>query len=137
MDAPDEPLKSSFPRLATELTIDVLAVLAHSAVSAHFSPAALQAVQIASVHVAPESLDAIVSLDSGDVVVYKLATNPERYWEVRDSPLICLEHLPVDPTAGRRYAPTLMINARRGRQTCLAGSDIGMMPFGPSAFGLS
>jgi syntaxin-binding protein 5 len=122
---PEAPLLSSFPRVADELSIDVLALLADSAVSEHFPPALLQGVDVSSVQLSSQTLDVVVTLNSGEVILYRSDGSSGMYWQSADDELACLEHVAVQD--GRRYYPALMVVSSHGSATAASISDIGML----------
>jgi syntaxin-binding protein 5 len=122
--SPEEPLLSSFPRLASELTIDILELLADSAVSEHFPPVLLQNVDIQSVQLSPYTLEVAVALTTGEIIIYHLDGVAGRYWESADSEFVCLEH--IVGTSVQRFHPTLMLRAQRGSVVSYSLSDIGL-----------
>jgi syntaxin-binding protein 5 len=82
--------------------------------------------RIDSVHLARQSLECAVVLQTGEVVVYRLSSGPREdvpRQGISDKELIFLEHIP--PCRGRRYYPFLMVVPEKGRVTAFAISDIG------------
>jgi syntaxin-binding protein 5 len=126
--SPEDPLPSSFPRLANELAIDVLELLADSAVSEHFPPIVLQNVDIQSVQLSSYTLDVAIVLTTGEVIVYHLDGSASDYWESVDNEVICVQH--VVGSSARRFHPSLMLRAQRGSVVAYSMSDIGSsVPF--------
>lgn len=123
----DTPIKSNFPRPLPDLTIDVMSLLGDPAVSKRFTPEYLATAQVDRVQLASESLECVVTLASGEVIVYKLKSSfgddSSHFWETSDTELVCLQHLPS--LAGPRYYPALMLDTGRGRVSAVAMSDIG------------
>lgn len=105
-----------------------MSLLGDPALSKHFTPEYLATAHVDRVQLAPESLECVVALASGEVIVYKLKSSfgddeVSRYWQSSDDELLCLQHLPS--LAGPKYYPSLMLNSGRGRVTAIAMSDIG------------
>jgi hypothetical protein len=124
--SPEEPLASSFPRLASDLIIDLLEVLADSAVAAHFPPSMLQGVDIASVQLSSQTLDVVVALTTGEVILYQLDSSAGDYWDSQDGEIVCVQHVSGHPE--RRFHPSLMLKSLHGAVTSFAISDIGSSP---------
>jgi hypothetical protein len=125
--SPEEPLSSSFPQLVDELTIDILELLADSTVSMHFPPPLLQSIEVVTVHLSSQTLDAVITLSSGAAILYRLDAVPAMYRDEVDNEIICLEN--VTTSSERRFHPTLMVLTQHGGVSTLAISDIGLSSY--------
>ena len=123
---PDQSAINAFPRPLRDLTIDVASTLLDPLVLNRTSPTILSKACIDSVHLTPESLECAVVLQSGEVVIYRLASDPRDnvpYKVASDKELIILEHIPL--CSGHRFYPFLMLVPGKGRMTAFAFSSIG------------
>lgn len=116
-------LTSSYPHHAKELQIDVLDLLGSPAVADHIPSATLASIRVASVQLSSQTLDAVVALDAGQVIVYKLDGGSGMYRQSDEQDVICLEH--ISAQEGRRFYPLLMIAGHHGSVTSMTISDIG------------
>lgn len=112
------PLQKNFPLAIHDLTID-LSRLPLSSVS-----------EVATVQLAPESLECVVLLKSGDLVVYQLnTTQVTPPIEIEgNKEFILLGNVSLRP--GTRYHPFLMLPRGNISLTCCALSDIGFVGVG-------
>ncbi|KAG0700674.1 WD40 containing snare-dependent exocytosis protein [Suillus ampliporus] len=113
------PLQKNYPCPIHDLTIDLSCVLQLSS-----------APEVATVQVAPESLECVVLLKSGDLLVYRLnivQANPPTETDGNKE----LELLGnVDLRPGTRYHPFVMLPRGNVSPTCCALSDIGFIGVG-------
>ncbi|KAG1904773.1 lethal giant larvae like, C-terminal-domain-containing protein [Suillus fuscotomentosus] len=100
------PLQKHYPFAIHDLTIDLSCLPLSSAP------------EVATVQVAPESLECIVLLKSGDLLVYRL--NATQF--------VLLRNVALRP--GTRYHPFLMLPRGNVSLTCCALSDIGFIGVG-------
>jgi syntaxin-binding protein 5 len=121
------PMRYPFPRPLPDLTIDVMSILSDPLVLPRISPTVPRQARIDSIHIARESLECGMVLQTGEVIICRMRSNSHQITasrEIPDSELIPLEH--ITPLAGRRFYPFLMLAAGRTRLTTFAISDIGM-----------
>ncbi|GJE89618.1 hypothetical protein PsYK624_057220 [Phanerochaete sordida] len=123
------PLQSSYPNPLPWLTIDVLSVLADPFVTSRTSPKLLEEAQIASCHMAPETLEFAVALESGEVVVFRMAPPPTGDASIPhtldDPELTSAAH--VGGGEHRLYQPHFLLATNRGPATAVSLSDIGFL----------
>ncbi|KAG1864661.1 lethal giant larvae like, C-terminal-domain-containing protein [Suillus subalutaceus] len=112
------PLQKNYPFTIHDLTID-LSCLPLSSAS-----------ELATVQLAPESLECVVLLKSGDLVVYRLnTTQVTPPIEIEgNKEFILLGNVSLRP--GTRYHPFLMLPRGNISLTCCALSDIGFVGVG-------
>ncbi|KAH9947113.1 lethal giant larvae like, C-terminal-domain-containing protein [Amylocystis lapponica] len=151
LSSPENPLSSSFPTELPALTIELASLLADP--SLHLTPSRTarrtspvpsqhssrppsvsslipeDTARIGSVHIAPESLECVIVLRTGAVVLYKL-DNPNESAsfapkDLSDAELVSLEH--VNVRTGLRYHPFLGIKPAHGQVSACAVSDIGFL----------
>lgn len=112
------PLQKNFPFTLHDLTIDLSCLPLSSAP------------EVATVQVAPESLECVVLLKSGDLLVYRLNTTqvdpPIKIQGNKEFVLLGNASLP----SGTRYHPFLMLPRGNVSLTCCALSDIGFVGVG-------
>lgn len=150
LSSPEAPLSSAFPSELPALTIELASLLADP--SLHFTPSHSirrsspipshpssrtpsvssinpeESPRIHSVHLASESLECVIVLRTGAVVLYRLdmpneATSFPRK-ELPDNELVSLEH--TDVRAGLRYHPFLGVKPTHGQVSACAISDVGV-----------
>ncbi|KAG1765082.1 lethal giant larvae like, C-terminal-domain-containing protein [Suillus occidentalis] len=112
------PLQKNYPFTIHDLTID-LSCLPLSSAS-----------EIATVQVAPESLECVVLMKSGDLLVYRLnTTQVDPPIEIEgNKEFVLLGNVSLPP--GTRYHPFLMLPRGNVSLTCCALSDIGFVGVG-------
>lgn len=118
------PLQRRFPNPLPTLTIDLSATLSDAAIATRTSVNFLDNAQIASAHLAAESLECAVVLRTGEVVLYRTIHAPVSP-RPEDEELISLQHIPDQ--SGFKFRPEFAILAAMGPVTALAISDIGFM----------
>lgn len=112
------PLQKNYPFAIHDLTIDLSCLPLSSAL------------EVATVQLAPESLECVVLLKSGDLLVYRLNTtqvNPPIEIE-GNKEFVLLGNIALRP--GTRYHPFLMLPRSNVSLTCCALSDIGFVGIG-------
>lgn len=112
------PLQKNFPFAIHDLTIDLSCLLLSTAP------------EVATVQLAPESLECVVLLKSGDLLVYQLNTtqvNPPIEID-GNKEFVLLGNVTSRP--GMRYHPFLMLPRGNVSLTCCALSDIGFIGVG-------
>lgn len=114
------PLQKHYPFAIHDLTIDLSCLPLSSAP------------EVATVQVAPESLECIVLLKSGDLLVYRLnATQVDPPIEIEgNTEFVLLRNVALRP--GTRYHPFLMLPRGNVSLTCCALSDIGILSLEPN-----
>jgi len=98
-----------------------------SVVSKQTSPTILDHTRIDSVHLAPESQEIAVALQTGEVVVYRLSS-PRKGGSLGESSsglLLSLEHIPTQP--GGQFSPYFMLTPGAGPADACAISDLGKL----------
>lgn len=121
------PIKSNFPNALPALTIDLKPLFMDYLVSKRTSPTILDHTRIDYVSLAQESREAVVVLQTGEIVAYRLSksqtTGSSR--EPSNEMLILLEHVPSQP--GGRFSPYFMLAplAGAGNVDACAISDLG------------
>ncbi|KAG2117950.1 lethal giant larvae like, C-terminal-domain-containing protein [Suillus discolor] len=112
------PLQKHYPFAIHDLTIDLSCLPLSSAP------------EVATVQVAPESLECIVLLKSGDLLVYRLnTTQVDPPIEIEgNTEFVLLRNVALRP--GTRYHPFLMLPRGNVSLTCCALSDIGFIGVG-------
>ncbi|KAH8099770.1 lethal giant larvae like, C-terminal-domain-containing protein [Cristinia sonorae] len=118
------PLKYSFPSPLPILTIDLTSALSDPAIVTRTSPKFIDEAQIASVHLATESLECAAVLHTGEVILYRLIHSGGLH-HPEDAELVSLHHIPALP--GNRFRPAFAILSGMGSATAFAISDIGFM----------
>jgi syntaxin-binding protein 5 len=113
------PLQKNYPCAIHDLTIDL------SCLPLSTAP------EVATVQLASESLECVVLLKSGDLVVYQLnTTQVTPPIEIEgNKEFVLLGNIALQP--GMRYHPFLMLPRGNISLTCCALSDIGMLSFEP------
>lgn len=119
------PIKNNFPNSLPPLTIDLKLLFMDPFVSRRTSPTILDCARIDSVSLAQESQDVVVTLQTGQVVVYRLSSHQmaKSSRGVSNELLLLLEHVPVQP--GDRFSPYFMLTPGAGRVEACAISDLG------------
>lgn len=121
------PLQASYPNPLPPLTIDVLSLLADPSVSSRTSPKLIEEAQIASSHLAPQSLECAVALRSGEIAIFRMAPEPTGDAAIPrtldDPEIISATH--VSTGEHRRFQPHFLLAAGRGPVSAVALSDIG------------
>lgn len=121
----DAPIENHFPKPLPGLTIDLRMLLTDAAVVKKTSPSFVEHAVVQSAHLARQSLECVVQLASGEVVVYRLKTdspNPHKFTESDDDELVPLEH--VLTSEDSRFSPYFLLTTGRPVSAC-AISDIG------------
>ena len=83
--------------------------------------------RIAAVHVARESLECAVVLQTGETFIYRCDSGPAVHSPAReasDKELLILEHITTSPH--RRFRPFFMLAPNHGSVSAFALSDIGV-----------
>jgi syntaxin-binding protein 5 len=116
----------SFPRPLPDLTIDVRSLLGAPLVASRISSSGGS--RIAAVHIARESLECAVLLQTGETFIYRCDSglgvhSPAK--EASDEELLILEHITTSPH--RRFRPFLMLAPNNGSISAFALSDIGCL----------
>ena len=122
------PMESSFPNPLSELTIDLVSLLADPAVSTRISSKFLDEARIVASSLAPQSLECAVALQNGAVAIYRLGSSGHMdevfvHKSLLDKELVSVEHVPAG--LGRRYRPSFMMLTERGPVSTLSICDIG------------
>ncbi|KAJ7040330.1 WD40 containing snare-dependent exocytosis protein [Mycena alexandri] len=122
----DAPIANHFPKSLPGLTIDLGTLLTDASVIKKTSPTMNHAV-LQSAYLARQSLECVIQLASGEIIVYRLKTgseNPPRSPEVQDDEIVLLDH--VFTSEGSRFAPYFLLTTGKPVSAC-AISDIGFL----------
>ncbi|KAL0951628.1 hypothetical protein HGRIS_008309 [Hohenbuehelia grisea] len=120
----ETPLSADFPDALPHLTIDLGPVVLDPAVTAKLSTAGNH--RIESVQLAPESLECIVGLQSGELLIYRPKAESHQlalFRQAADEDVVILSHVPTPEHV--KYHPYLMLAPRKGPFTAYAICDIG------------
>lgn len=119
-------MKTNFPRSFDDLTINVVTVFGDSRVGNATQPDCLK---VQSVHLAHESLECSVALESGEVLIYRFQPNSEVQHVVKESDA---KIILLDPSLslGRKFRPYVMLQKRPSETTSHSLSDIGFLAVG-------
>jgi syntaxin-binding protein 5 len=125
--SPEHGLQHDFPSPLPALTIELMSVLADASVATRLPTNFFEISRISSVRLAAESLECMITLTTGEVVVYKLTsgqdTKTRPYREAEDKELIVLEHIPRLNTT--RFNPYLILASDRGPAVACDLCDVG------------
>ncbi|KAJ7675329.1 lethal giant larvae like, C-terminal-domain-containing protein [Mycena rosella] len=124
------PIENHFPKPLPGLTIDLRALLTDASVVKKTSPSFLERAVVQSAHLARQSLECVVQFVSGEVVVYRLKSdpaNPPKFTETSDDELVALEHVLSPDDA--RFSPYFLLTTGKPVSAC-AISDIGFLAVG-------
>ncbi|GBE77562.1 hypothetical protein SCP_0104400 [Sparassis crispa] len=127
----DSPLRSAFPSPLPSLTIELAPLLAEQSLhpfALKDSDADLDA--IASIHLAPESLECVIVLQNQAVILYKLNEDESNalnfvQQNLADEELVSLQHIPV--RKGLRFLPSVGVKPGKETVTACAISDVGFL----------
>ncbi|KAJ6503249.1 WD40 containing snare-dependent exocytosis protein [Mycena vitilis] len=123
----ETPIENHFPKALPGLTIDLRTLLTDAAVMKRTSPSYLDTAAVQATYLARQSLECVVQFESGEIVVYRLKTdpaNPPQSNEVEDDELVPLEHALT--SAASRFGPYFLLTTGRTVSAC-AISDIGKL----------
>lgn len=115
----------AFPNPLPDLSIDLGLLLADPRVISRGAAGLVDQACIQSVQLANESLETVISLLTGEVVVYRLSPRqdaPQR-GDAPDGELVILEDIITGP--GLRYSPYFMLSPGRGSLQACALSNVG------------
>ncbi|KAF7347607.1 WD40 containing SNARE-dependent exocytosis protein [Mycena venus] len=123
----DAPIENHFPKALPGLTIDLQTLLTDAAVVKKTSPSFLQNAAVKTAYLARQSLECVVQLVSGEVVVYRLKPDspaPHQFVKAEDEELVSLEHVLTSEES--RFAPYFLLTTGKPVSAC-AISDIGFL----------
>ncbi|KAL4069845.1 lethal giant larvae like, C-terminal-domain-containing protein [Scleroderma yunnanense] len=122
----ESPMKTDFPHSFDELTINVSMVLADPQIG---ESTQLGCLRVQSVHLAQESLECLIALESGEVLVYRFQSTREVQHAIKESDK---EITLFDPSLafGCKFSPYLMLHRRASETTSYSLSDIGFLAVG-------
>ncbi|KAJ7651666.1 WD40 containing snare-dependent exocytosis protein [Mycena polygramma] len=123
----ETPIENHFPKALPGLTIDLRTLLTDAAVMKRTSPSFLDTAAVQATYLARQSLECVVQFESGEIVVYRLKTdpvNPPKLNEVEDDELVPLEHVLTSESS--RFSPYFLLTTGRAVSAC-AISDIGFL----------
>ncbi|KAJ7170200.1 WD40 containing snare-dependent exocytosis protein [Mycena filopes] len=120
----EDPIANHFPKPLPSLTIDLGTLLTDPSVvrKVPTNQAVLQ-----SAYLARQSLECVVQLASGEIIVYRLKTgseNPPKSPEAHDDEILSLEHVLTPDDS--RFAPYFLLTTGKPVSAC-AISDIGFL----------
>ncbi|KAJ7103251.1 WD40 containing snare-dependent exocytosis protein [Mycena belliarum] len=121
------PIENHFPNPLPGLTIDLRTLLTDAAVVKRTSPSFLAHAIVQSAYLARQSLECAVQFASGELVVYRLKSDPAnapRFTETHDDELVPLEHVLSSDDA--RFSPYFLLTTGKPVSAC-AISDIGFL----------
>jgi len=118
-------MKTDFPRSFDDLTINVITVFGDSRVGKATQPDCLK---VQSVHLAQESLECSVALESGEVLIYRFQPNNEVQHVAKesDAEIILLDS---SLSFGCKFCPYIMLRKRSSETMSHSLSDIGKLTF--------
>jgi syntaxin-binding protein 5 len=123
LSARPNPIQHHFPHLLPHLCIDLGYIFADTSVMKKMIK---NDTNIQSLEIAPDSLDCVIILTTGDIIVESLKSSTEwlpSYLEVADEELISLRNLPSNSTS--KYFPVLLLAPQKGRVSACALADLG------------
>ncbi|KAK7063993.1 WD40 containing snare-dependent exocytosis protein [Favolaschia claudopus] len=123
----DAPIENDFPKPLPRLTIDLQTLLTDAAVVKKTSPSFFEHAAVQKVHFGQQSLECVVQLASGEVVVYRLkpeTPHPQQYTEIVDEEIVLLDNVLASDDS--RFAPYFLLTTGKPVSAC-AISDIGFL----------
>ncbi|KAJ6621080.1 lethal giant larvae like, C-terminal-domain-containing protein [Mycena sp. CBHHK59/15] len=121
------PIGNHFPNPLPSLTINLKSLLTDAAVVKKTSPTFINHAAVQSAHLARQSLECAVVFASGELIVYRLKSDPAgplQFKETLDEELVLLEHV-LSPD-GSRFTPYFLLTTGKPVSAC-AISDIGFL----------
>ncbi|KAJ7293050.1 WD40 containing snare-dependent exocytosis protein [Mycena rebaudengoi] len=122
-----EKIENHFPKPLPGLTIDLRPVLTDAAVVKKTSPTFVHRAVIQSAHLARQSLECAIILESGELIVYRPRSGSTGHTlskEIMDEEIILLEHA-VSPN-NSTFTPYFLLTTGKPVSAC-AISDIGFL----------